>query len=221
MEAPTCTSCAQTKPRAEFYLCQGGCRLQQPCRACKKTKRATNAGRASRRALHAKNKAKINTQAKARRDADIEAARAKDRTRYAINPEPRRASSKRSAAKNKVHRREYMKTWAAENAHALRERQRNRYALNPIPTNIRNSLRRSLERKIGVVTDAEWVGIVEENESACVYCGAVDRKLTIDHVIPISRGGKTVRGNLVPACKSCNSKKKDKLPLNFIWQKAG
>ena len=32
--------------------------------------------------------------------------------------------------------------------------------------------------------------------------------LTMDHIVPISRGGKSKRGNLVPACKKCNVNKK-------------
>jgi 5-methylcytosine-specific restriction endonuclease McrA len=43
----------------------------------------------------------------------------------------------------------------------------------------------------------------------CQYCGAT-RKLTIDHVIPKSKGGSDDWDNLVVACSSCNIKKGDK-----------
>ncbi len=39
--------------------------------------------------------------------------------------------------------------------------------------------------------------------------------LTMDHLIPLSRGGKSKKGNLVPACKECNNKKKYLLPLEW------
>lgn len=45
----------------------------------------------------------------------------------------------------------------------------------------------------------------------CVYCGS-DKDLTIDHVLPVSRGGKQVWENLVTACISCNQKKRDRTP---------
>lgn len=45
----------------------------------------------------------------------------------------------------------------------------------------------------------------------CQYCGS-NRNLTIDHVIPVSRGGKTSFENCVSACQDCNSKKGNKLP---------
>ena len=39
--------------------------------------------------------------------------------------------------------------------------------------------------------------------------------LTMDHIIPISRGGKSTKGNLVPACKACNTQKKQLLPMEW------
>jgi len=52
----------------------------------------------------------------------------------------------------------------------------------------------------------------------CYYCRReVGREqLTMDHVVPLSRGGKSKKGNIVPACKECNSKKKYLLPIE--WQ---
>lgn len=55
-------------------------------------------------------------------------------------------------------------------------------------------------------------------KGVCHYCqkhvGA--DALTLDHVIPLSRGGKTTRGNCVPCCKECNSKKKYLTPAEQI-----
>lgn len=45
----------------------------------------------------------------------------------------------------------------------------------------------------------------------CVYCGALEG-LTIDHVLPASRGGKSSFENCVTACGECNAKKSDKTP---------
>lgn len=45
----------------------------------------------------------------------------------------------------------------------------------------------------------------------CQYCGARDR-LTIDHVMPRSRGGKDTWENLVTACTACNSRKGNRTP---------
>ena len=51
----------------------------------------------------------------------------------------------------------------------------------------------------------------------CHYCrrqvGA--RGLSLDHVVPLIRGGRSLRANMVPACKDCNSKKKSLLPWEW------
>lgn len=51
----------------------------------------------------------------------------------------------------------------------------------------------------------------------CHYCGrsTPPRELTMDHVVPIVRGGTSERGNVVPCCKQCNSRKRDLLPLEW------
>lgn len=46
----------------------------------------------------------------------------------------------------------------------------------------------------------------------CAYCGNDKEKLTIDHIIPKSRGGKTSFENCVSSCKPCNNKKGDQTP---------
>ena len=55
-------------------------------------------------------------------------------------------------------------------------------------------------------TVAEWLNTVNLFDNACAYCGA-KRNLTMDHVIPIKSGGRNILSNIVPACKSCNSRK--------------
>lgn len=51
----------------------------------------------------------------------------------------------------------------------------------------------------------------------CHYCGmkTASKELTLDHLVPVSRGGKSTKTNCVPACKSCNNKKKNLLPMEW------
>jgi len=60
-------------------------------------------------------------------------------------------------------------------------------------------------------------------KSLCHYCGKKypPRQLTMDHIIPVSRGGKSTRGNVVPCCKSCNNQKKAMTPVDIILKKIG
>ena len=50
------------------------------------------------------------------------------------------------------------------------------------------------------------------DEWRCVYCGTSGGRLTLDHVVPRSRGGDSVWENVVTACAPCNLRKGDRLP---------
>src|SRR4051812_18725724 len=52
----------------------------------------------------------------------------------------------------------------------------------------------------------QWATL-QELWSGCAYCGATDRPLQRDCVLPISRGGRYTLDNIVPACRSCNASK--------------
>lgn len=51
----------------------------------------------------------------------------------------------------------------------------------------------------------------------CHWCGNrfSPDDLTMDHIVPVTRGGKASRNNVVPACKECNSRKKYLLPMEW------
>ncbi|MBN1155241.1 HNH endonuclease [candidate division KSB1 bacterium] len=55
----------------------------------------------------------------------------------------------------------------------------------------------------------------------CHYCGKKfpTSELTMDHIVPLSKGGKSVRGNVVPCCKTCNSNKQSDTPVDIILKK--
>ena len=46
----------------------------------------------------------------------------------------------------------------------------------------------------------------------CVYCGTTSGRLTLDHVVPRSRGGDSVWENVVTSCAPCNLRKGNRLP---------
>jgi len=55
-------------------------------------------------------------------------------------------------------------------------------------------------------------------KAVCYYCGRPLKKgeVTMDHVVPIAQGGKSTPGNVVPACKACNTAKRDMTAVE--WQ---
>ncbi|MEA1923632.1 MAG: HNH endonuclease [Pseudomonadota bacterium] len=54
----------------------------------------------------------------------------------------------------------------------------------------------------------------------CHYCGGrfPAQELTMDHIVPVSRGGRSVKGNVVACCKECNNRKMYKTPVEMILE---
>lgn len=78
----------------------------------------------------------------------------------------------------------------------------------PMPSIIRLFSYVSLPYK-GVMLSRQ--NVFKRDGHTCQYCGAT-KDLTLDHVIPRSRGGRSHWNNLVSACKRCNSRKGDRTP---------
>jgi 5-methylcytosine-specific restriction endonuclease McrA len=51
----------------------------------------------------------------------------------------------------------------------------------------------------------------------CYYCNRhfKPKELTMDHIVPLARGGRSTKDNLVACCKECNTKKKTLLPIEW------
>ena len=76
-------------------------------------------------------------------------------------------------------------------------------------------IKREKEKARQLRQSAWWMKKIQKG--GCYYCNRqVGREnLTMDHIVPLSRGGKSRKGNIVPACKECNNKKKYLLPLEW------
>lgn len=92
------------------------------------------------------------------------------------------------------HRAEREREWYAEGGHVYRRGRSaaRRRGVDPVPAEWREELLRE----------------------PCAYCGAP--ATSVDHFVPITRGGKTEPGNIVPACGPCNSSKRDADPMDWI-----
>jgi 5-methylcytosine-specific restriction endonuclease McrA len=92
------------------------------------------------------------------------------------------------------------------------------YKAHPEVTQTKNANRDARMKGAPVrdLTRAEWEDIKAAYQFRCVYCGTKPAKLTMDHITPLAKGGSHTKSNVVPACKSCNSKKKDREVLTPI-----
>jgi hypothetical protein len=79
----------------------------------------------------------------------------------------------------------------------------------PMPSIIRLNKYINLPYRSGVMLSRQ--NVLKRDNNQCQFCGS-QKDLTLDHVMPRSRNGKTSWDNLVAACKPCNSKKGDYTP---------
>lgn len=62
----------------------------------------------------------------------------------------------------------------------------------------------------------EWRVLVAAWGGRCAYCGVKPKRLTRDHMIPLSRGGANLIDNILPACFTCNTSKNALTAEEFI-----
>jgi 5-methylcytosine-specific restriction endonuclease McrA len=80
-------------------------------------------------------------------------------------------------------------------------------------------VRSARRRAINDVSETEWYQLRAEvfarDGERCAYCGDETGPHHVDHVLPLSKGGKSVLDNLVVACAPCNASKRDKLVADW------
>ena len=183
-----CTKCGETKLLSAFSLYKGEPRRQ--CRTCMQV---------YNRAYYERN---------------TEKAKAYSKNWVAEHAEHVKAQKQQHYAENKQYYRDKHVRWYEVNRDQYIQQRLAYFRTEEGKIRNRNAAgkHRSLERQ-GDVTLSE-IDDLMQRQTHCAYC---DRKFsntlpaTIDHVIPLSKSGKHTISNLVLACKSCNSRKHNKL----------
>lgn len=145
---------------------------------------------------------------------NIEAVRAAARQWVADNPMRAAATQRAYVEQNRVRISRYKQVWAYRNADKLREyhrvykrqwlaKNKHRKAVYAHNRNKRSRINAGSLR----VSPRDWRRLLNRYGYRCFYCGTCPETLHMDHVFPLSRGGRHAIGNLVPACVSCNSSK--------------
>lgn len=80
------------------------------------------------------------------------------------------------------------------------------------PEKIRETINRRRARKVAAIgshTNKDFIELCEDTEWRCLRCGAPHtiKKLTEDHIVPLSKGGTDNIDNIQPLCGSCNGAK--------------
>lgn len=197
METKTCTKCHTKKSVSQFYMARG-----QYVSACKECKRLQG------KQYYIDNKETV----KVKRAAYQKAHQAEQYEHLKKwrknNPEKAREAGRRQYAENIEHRLAVKKAWRLANPEAVKAILE-KHRLNHLPKMAEKShKRRAKLRGNGVfqVTEKELIRLYA---SPCAHCGTMEN-VTIDHIIPVARGGRHSIGNLQPLCLTCNSSKNAK-----------
>ena len=126
------------------------------------------------------------------------------------------------AAAYRERNREKMRVYAAErakNREKLREIERRYLMRHPEKQREKHLRRKALMRKASVIGRINIMEVIKRDNSTCYLCGKLlsHTSITIDHVIPISRGGSHTTENVRVACARCNSRKHNKLLSELTW----
>jgi 5-methylcytosine-specific restriction endonuclease McrA len=68
----------------------------------------------------------------------------------------------------------------------------------------------------GTLTTSQWRALLVAWGERCAYCGEAPATPTIEHVVPICRGGRTELGNVAPSCGPCNRLKRTKTAEEWL-----
>ena len=140
--------------------------------------------------------------------AHREERRAYAKAYYAAHPEEQRASDNAYRAAHREELRASAKAYHAAHREARLTYHKAYMAANPDIARAGVAHRRALKLSVpSTLTTTQWKAIVVAYKGRCAYCGAKPKKLTQDHVTPLSRGGHHTAENVVPSCWPCNSRK--------------
>jgi len=123
-----------------------------------------------------------------------------------------RARAKKWRTENLARARAREAAWRAEHPDLMRTYKRAWQASHP-EVGRATKLRRRAE---GDVRARDIRAVHFSSDGICSYCLARLPRLTVDHVVPVMRGGTNAPANLVAACKSCNCAKGTQTPLEFL-----
>jgi hypothetical protein len=112
--------------------------------------------------------------------------------------------------------------WAAKNPEKVAAQAKRFREANRVQLQVRQRARRAAELNnagsVGVSV-RDWLRLCERYRYRCAYCGSRG-DLQMDHVIPLSRGGRHAIGNILPACRSCNGSKNARFYVEWKYRQA-
>ncbi len=131
---------------------------------------------------------------------------------YEENREERKIYHRQYRQEHQDYFREKMQEFREENPSYHREYMREWGRAFPDKVQEKDNKRRALKHNAGPsFTAKEWNALKRQYNYTCLRCGRKEPEitLTVDHIVPLSQGGKNTIDNIQPLCKPCNSAKHD------------
>lgn len=218
MQMKQCNVCLDSFPATKEYFvadkkCSDG--LMGKCKACRHIQR---------KQWDDENREKVREQK--RRSAQRHKEKNNERSRRWLQ-DPKNVETARERAKkhywdNREEKIAYVAQWQRDNRESFNEKNRIRnrkrrvtdpnFLMQERMSSIRYRARK--HKAEGEYTPEEFTAQIESQHGLCMYCAGEMKPPTADHYIPLFHGGANHIGNIVAACLSCNSSKKDRMP----WQ---
>jgi hypothetical protein len=103
---------------------------------------------------------------------------------------------------------DYFKEYYQENKDKVSERNKNWRKRNKHKARVyRHNRRARIAKNGGEFTEEEWLNLCDKYNHTCLCCKTNSVPVTLDHIIPVSKGGSNNIYNIQPLCLSCNDKK--------------
>jgi len=159
----------------------------------------------------------------ANRECELEKRKISRTEKQAADPEAWRIEQRGyqkkwlSKPENKIKRQTLISAWMRDNRNKMNAAYKRWYVKNQDILRKLSHQRTELYGKSNFSFE-KWLEILDRFNHRCAYCSRLDVKLTMDHVIPVSRGGKHEAENVVPACRSCNSRKNNR-PVSVMFDR--
>lgn len=222
-----CSKCGELKPLSKFYSDKRASDvLSCSCKDCKHE-------------YYIKNKENILAARKNHYLKNIDYMHEKNMNDYCKNRDARLLWQKNYYLENKEEIEEYRKKYYADNHEEISVKNKKNYEKNreerlrwqkeysktengKISHKNTTHRRRQLINKTPVcdqLTIDQWDKIIESQNRRCAMCGmkfTEDISPTIDHILPLSKGGNHSSDNIQALCHSCNSKKHNKIDYGYI-----
>lgn len=170
---------------------------------------------------YAKHREYINEHKKNYRITHHEQFIERDRKYHTTHQEQINKRGREYYATHREQRDKYRKKYAAANPEKSRKWYKIYHTRHPEKSSEYHTRRRAREVNAegNGVTARQWEKIKEEYFQRCAYCNQ-EKPPQMDHIVPLSKGGKHDIDNIVPACKSCNSSKCDSSLLMFLYRRS-